>query len=141
MSAAHERCQPKPAEPRRDPPVCVHCDNDLSCGACGMEQPYDDISLLKAELAEWKQAASVEADLRREFLARAEQAERRVEELERRERWLIDWVYLYATEGHSWISKKTSDKLIALSSRAPTQADADHLKTEPLATLSKQEGA
>jgi len=46
------RSQPKPAEPRRDPPVCVHCDNDLSCGACGMEQPYDDISLLKARIQE-----------------------------------------------------------------------------------------
>lgn len=44
--------QPKPAELRRDPPVCVHCDTDLSCGACGMEQPYDDISLLKARIQE-----------------------------------------------------------------------------------------
>lgn len=45
------RCQPMPATPRHDPPVCVHCDADLSCGNCGVEQPYTDISVVKAELA------------------------------------------------------------------------------------------
>lgn len=43
--------QPKPATPRHDPPLCVHCDADLSCGACGVEQPYTDISIAKAEIA------------------------------------------------------------------------------------------
>jgi hypothetical protein len=36
-----------------------------------------------AEIAEWRQAASVEAALRREFLARAEAAESRISDLER----------------------------------------------------------
>jgi hypothetical protein len=36
-----------------------------------------------AEIAEWRQAASVEAGLRREFLARAEAAESRIAILER----------------------------------------------------------
>lgn len=36
-----------------------------------------------AEIAEWRQAASVEAGLRREFLARAEAAESRISDLER----------------------------------------------------------
>lgn len=35
----------------------------------------DEIERLRAEVAEWKQAASVEAGLCREFLARAEKAE------------------------------------------------------------------
>lgn len=43
-------------------------------------------------------------------------------------RTLVDWVHLYATEGHSWISTHTADKLIALSARKPTQADADLFK-------------
>jgi hypothetical protein len=30
-------------------PVCVHCDNALTCGRCGAEQPYDDVSVLKSE--------------------------------------------------------------------------------------------
>lgn len=51
-----QSCQPKPAELRRDPPVCVYCDNDLSCGHCGVEQPYDDISLLKARIEELEAA-------------------------------------------------------------------------------------
>lgn len=29
-------------------PVCCYCDHDLSCDHCGMEQPYTDISSLKA---------------------------------------------------------------------------------------------
>ncbi len=42
--------------------------------------PYDCAGRL-SELGEWKQAASVEADLRREFLARAEKAEATVKDL------------------------------------------------------------
>lgn len=36
----------------------------------------NEIVQLRADLAEWKQAASVEAGLRREFLARAQAAEK-----------------------------------------------------------------
>lgn len=49
--------------------------------------------------------------------------------------WLVDWVHLYATEGHSWISRGTTDKLVRLAVRAPTQADADYLKTGMLSDL------
>lgn len=49
--------------------------------------------------------------------------------------WLVDWVHLYATEGHSWISTKSADQLIALAARKPTQADADHFKTGMLSAL------
>ena len=42
-----QRCQPTNAIP-----VCCYCDADLSCSACGREQPYDDISTLKARVAE-----------------------------------------------------------------------------------------
>lgn len=43
---------------------------------------------------------------------------------------LVDWAYLYATEGGSWPDQSTiSEHLIALAERrAPTQADADMLK-------------
>jgi hypothetical protein len=44
--------------------------------------------------------------------------------------WLVDWVHLYATEGHSWISTKSSERLIVLATREPTQADADHFKKD-----------
>lgn len=47
-----------PATPRHDPPVCVHCDADLSCGACGVEQPYTDISVAKALLKRARQFVS-----------------------------------------------------------------------------------
>lgn len=33
-------------------PVCCHCDHDLSCAQCGMEQPYTDVSILRAQIAE-----------------------------------------------------------------------------------------
>jgi hypothetical protein len=49
--------------------------------------------------------------------------------------WLVDWVHLYATEGNSWISKISADKLITLAARQPTQADANRLTTEPLASM------
>ena len=42
-----QRCQPTNAIP-----VCCYCDADLSCSACGREQPYDDIATLKARVAE-----------------------------------------------------------------------------------------
>jgi hypothetical protein len=51
------------------------------CGVTATERlkmrmdAWNEILRLRAELAEWKQAAGVEAGLRREFLARAEQAE------------------------------------------------------------------
>lgn len=42
---------PSPSAQTHAPPVCVYCDNDLSCDRCGMEQPYTDISIAKADLA------------------------------------------------------------------------------------------
>jgi hypothetical protein len=42
----------------KSPPVCCYCDHDLSCGHCGMEQPYNDISVLKARIKELEAAAS-----------------------------------------------------------------------------------
>lgn len=53
--------------------------------------------------------------------------------------WLVDWVHLYATEGNSWISKISADRLIALASRAPTQEDANLLATTSLTALSLDE--
>lgn len=35
-----------------DTPVCCYCDAPLSCSHCGREQPSDDISDLRAQLAE-----------------------------------------------------------------------------------------
>lgn len=48
MTAAPQS-QPMTATAR---PVCCYCDADLSCGSCGREQPYDDISALKARIQE-----------------------------------------------------------------------------------------
>lgn len=31
-------------------PVCVFCDHVMTCEHCGIEQPYDDVSVLKAQL-------------------------------------------------------------------------------------------
>lgn len=45
----HPQSQPKKADA---PPICCYCDNDLSCGTCGREQPYDDISVLKSRIEE-----------------------------------------------------------------------------------------
>ncbi len=52
----------------------------------------------------------------------------RIEELESRERQLVDWAILYASEGQSWVFSSVTEQLIALSARAPTQADAEHFK-------------
>jgi len=44
---------PTPSNPvTREDPVCCYCDASLSCSSCGMEQPYDDISVLKYRIAE-----------------------------------------------------------------------------------------
>lgn len=40
------------SQPSTATPVCCYCDADLSCAACGREQPHDDISTLKARVAE-----------------------------------------------------------------------------------------
>lgn len=65
----------------------------------------------------------------------------RVEKLEALLPRLVDWVHLYATEGHSWISETTTSRLIALAVRAPAQADADHFKNNgSLAALNTGEG-
>lgn len=42
--------------------------------------------------------------------------------------WLVDWVHIYATEGHSWIDTPEADKLIELAQREPTQDDAERFK-------------
>jgi hypothetical protein len=66
LKAALAALQPT-AEPVR------RCKHDVSedCPACAEET----IAGLKTELAEWKQAASVDAGLRREFSARVEELE------------------------------------------------------------------
>lgn len=43
--------------------------------------------------------------------------------------WLVDWVHIYTTEGHSWIGAPEADRLIALAARKPTQADAERFKS------------
>jgi hypothetical protein len=46
-----QQCQPEADGLRQAQPVCCYCDNDLSCAQCGREQPHDDVSALKAEIA------------------------------------------------------------------------------------------
>ena len=58
---------------REAPPVCCHCDNDLSCAHCGVEQPYDDVSILKARVEELEACTA---------LATFNEACKRIEELE-----------------------------------------------------------
>ncbi len=54
QNAASPASQRMPAATRQSAPVCCYCDADLSCGACGMEQPYTDISVAKAEIESLK---------------------------------------------------------------------------------------
>lgn len=32
-------------------PVCCYCDHPMSCARCGKEQPFDDVSVLRTQLA------------------------------------------------------------------------------------------
>lgn len=55
---------------------------------------------------------------------------------------LVDWVYLHATEGQTWPSSKTAQKLIGLARIKPaTQAEADALKAVAPAQPQRVEGA
>lgn len=61
-------------------PVCVWCDHVLACHHCGTEQPYDDVSVLKAALTASEQRAETARDDALEEAAKACE-ERRQERL------------------------------------------------------------
>lgn len=50
------------SQPSTATPICCYCDHDLSCARCGHEQPYDDISILKARIEDLTKALQFIAD-------------------------------------------------------------------------------